>query len=262
MPPKPPSTIDEYKRWLREEYDVKVDRITESYFDSIALKVHQDFTNSRFWTEAKSGISSLAQEYHTDTGYNLLAGEEEPALKMKPFESFLEKTFRSNVVNNKKWPEEPEGGWLFPDTWFSKINDLVRTTYVVKYLDGVKHLGAWLKKIGDGFDLESKLDFEAKDDGYYAAHFYIYFPCEVPQQDWDTKREIFSIEIQITTQIQDVIKNLLHKYYAERRAKAPTSGLKWQWRYGTDEFAANYLGHILHYMEGMIMDVRERPKGT
>ena len=24
------------------------------------------------------------------------------------------------------------------------------------------------------------------------------------------------------------------------------------------EFAANYLGHVLHYVEGMIMDIREK----
>lgn len=34
--------------------------------------------------------------------------------------------------------------------------------------------------------------------------------------------------------------------------------IKWQWDYESDEFIPNYLGHILHYIEGMIMEVRKR----
>ena len=66
------------------------------------------------------------------------------------------------------------------------------------------------------------------------------------------------IEIQITTQLQDVIRKLLHIYYEERRKKITEDDIKWQWDYKSDEFVANYLGHILHYVEGMIMDVRSK----
>ena len=66
------------------------------------------------------------------------------------------------------------------------------------------------------------------------------------------------VEIQITTQLQEVIRRLLHKYYERQRSGRSTSDLKWQWDYKSDEFAANYLGHILHYVEGMIMDVRDK----
>ncbi len=43
-----------------------------------------------------------------------------------------------------------------------------------------------------------------------------------------------------------------------RRKLLKPPDTKWQWDYKGDEFATNYLGHILHYVEGMIMDVRER----
>ncbi|KKK63816.1 hypothetical protein LCGC14_2990500, partial [marine sediment metagenome] len=49
--------------------------------------------------------------------------------------------------------------------------------------------------------------------------------------------------------------------YDQRRAERPTSNVKWQWDYRSDEFAANYLGHILHYVEGMIIDVRDKRIG-
>lgn len=45
-----------------------------------------------------------------------------------------------------------------------------------------------------------------------------------------------------------------------RREAAPVpSDVAWQWQYRGDQFVPNYLGHILHYIEGMIMEVRERP---
>ena len=67
------------------------------------------------------------------------------------------------------------------------------------------------------------------------------------------------MEIQITTQVQELILNLLHKYYERRRNKIEPDN--WQWDHASDEFATNYLGHILHYVEGMIVEVRERHDG-
>ena len=78
---------------------------------------------------------------------------------------------------------------------------------------------------------------------------------------WDTERIDVSIELQITTQLQEVIRKLLHSYYENVRKRAgEREDVKWQWNYKSEEFAANYLGHILHYIEGMIMEVRERQR--
>ena len=67
--------------------------------------------------------------------------------------------------------------------------------------------------------------------------------------------------MQITTQLQEVIRKLLHKHYESRRKRTTPDELKWQWDYKSDEFSANYLGHILHYIEGMIMEVRDKQEG-
>ncbi|GAI51334.1 unnamed protein product [marine sediment metagenome] len=53
---------------------------------------------------------------------------------------------------------------------------------------------------------------------------------------------------------------MLHKYYEETRKRLEKEDIKWQWNYKSDEFVANYLGHILHYVEGMIMEIREKQK--
>ena len=48
--------------------------------------------------------------------------------------------------------------------------------------------------------------------------------------------------------------------YEKKRIMDKKPKFKWQWDYTSDEFAANYLGHILHYVEGMIIDIREKQK--
>jgi predicted NAD-dependent protein-ADP-ribosyltransferase YbiA (DUF1768 family) len=99
---------------------------------------------------------------------------------------------------------------------------------------------------------------EARPEGYYAAHFYARNEFEISKLDWDTERVSVSVEIQVTTQLQEVIKNLLHTYYEKRRLAAQDAPADWQWDYRTDECCTNDLGHILHYVEGMIVEIRER----
>jgi hypothetical protein len=31
--------------------------------------------------------------------------------------------------------------------------------------------------------------------------------------------------------------------------------MKWQWDYECNEFAPNYIGHVLHYIEGAVMQI-------
>jgi len=83
---------------------------------------------------------------------------------------------------------------------------------------------------------------------------------EIPRITWDTETAEVSVELQITTQLQETIRRLLHKYYEQRRKQPSAGDVKWQWDFRNDEFAANYLGHILHYVEGMIMEIREKQK--
>ena len=67
------------------------------------------------------------------------------------------------------------------------------------------------------------------------------------------------MELQITTQLQNSIRALVHKHYESRRDQS-TPSQDWKWDHTSNEFATNYLGHILHYLEGMIVDIRERQR--
>ena len=96
---------------------------------------------------------------------------------------------------------------------------------------------------------------ECQMQGFAIQHdqSYVYKTAfEVPADDWDTKKINVKIEIQIRTQVQDVIRRLLHNYYEKRRQHIDKQDVNWQWNYRSDDFSANYLGHILHYLEGLI----------
>ena len=158
----------------------------------------------------------------------------------------------------------PADGWLLPPSWFSNTNDIIRTSIAVKYLDGVDFLVANLNTLAQNSGCNFRCDFEARAEGYYAAQTYIIIECEVPSETFGKEMTLFSFEVEITTQLKEVIKGLLHYHFERRRLAISNDGSskKWQWDYKSDEFAANYLGHILHYLEGMIMDVRATQKRT
>jgi hypothetical protein len=168
-------------------------------------------------------------------------------------------TYRKNVLENGKFPEAPADGWCLPPGWYSQIHDIVRTTIVVKYIDGVPLV---LKRLGDiasATGLASSGNLETREDGYYGAHFNCHKECEIPTMDWSKETRLIDLEIQVTTQIKDVIKQLLHTYYeAHRMTGLPARLSDIAWNYREEEFVATYLGHILHYVEGMIIEVRDR----
>lgn len=128
----------------------------------------------------------------------------------------------------------------------------------MKYIDGVEFLvnpvGSLYEKL---YCLPCKIDYEAKDEGYYAAHVSVKIKFEIMGSSFETIIVETPVEIQIMTQLQELIVMLLHKYYETNRREIARDE-KWQWNYKSDEFAANYLGHILHYVEGMIVEIRDK----
>ena len=256
-----PKYPDEYKKWLKQEHEAEISDRTVMYYESVTEKLKRDFEKSDFWVTLLASLREFDSEYRLQTGYPLLfTAEAEPELHIKPFNSFLLRTYRKNILENSHWPDEPEGGWILPNNWYSQINDIIRTLVVVKYLDGVEFMVGNISSLCRQHSLPCDAFFEAKEEGYYAAHLHTECEFEIPAPTWDTERITVSIEIQITTQLQEAIRRLIHKYYEKRRELIKEEDIKWQWNYKSDEFVANYLGHILHYVEGMIMEIREKQK--
>jgi hypothetical protein len=248
-----------YRRWLHDAHKVSVGPRLQTRYDAVVAKAKVDFESSAFWAQLVERLKDFEGAYRLQAGgFPLLQNPQPPVIQTKSFESFLLKTRRRNVIENANWPDPPEGGWLLPDEWYSNLNDLIRTSFVVKYLDGVGFLSKHVAQICVDQGIEHVLSFEARMEGHYAAHLCITQPCQIPGKNWDTEAMPITFEIQITTQVQDLIRKLLHQYYESRRVLPEPERLDWQWEYESDEFIANYLGHILHYVEGMIMEVRNR----
>ena len=255
-----PKNIEEYKKWLQEKHKIEISERTLVHYDSVTSKVKRDFEGSVFWIQLTKNLREFDSVYNLEKHYPLFISDLKPEVYIKPFDSFLLKTARKNILENICWPNEPDGGWVLPNNWFSRINDIIRTLLKVKYLDGVGFLIDRIHVHCEQHGMPCEVFLQAREEGYYAAHLYTKQEFEIPRFTWDTENVEMSVEIQITTQLQEVIRRLLHKYYEERRGRLKEEDTKWQWNYESDEFIANYLGHILHYVEGMIMEVREKQK--
>lgn len=266
MAPKKPKDISEYRVWLedkseREKSDVLFAEGWEDEYEYVSNKIQLGFMQASIWKDLMKNLREYDAKYHIQTGYPLFLGESTPQIIVKPFDSFLLKTFRKNVIENRNWPDEPENGWILPENWFSTINDITRSMLIVKYLDGVEFMVSTISDLCSHYNLRDRVFWEARPDGYYSAHLYVTFTLEIPKRPWDTKKIEVTTEIQIITQLQDIILRLLRKYYEGRRKEGRSKDIQWQWDYKNEEFATNYLGHILHYVEGMIMEIRERREG-
>ena len=249
----------EYKKWLEKEHGVKLSPAKARY-ETIAKNMRDQFVASEFWRRFEAEFRNIGATFQTTTGYELFTTDKPGPVVMKSFDACLLKTYRQNVIDNDDWPHEPSRKWILPVNWFERANDIVRTLVVVKYLDGLNFVAQTLHEMASIFDLDPRESFQARDEGYYAAHVYLRPEIEIPGETWDMVRIKACVEIQIATQIQDVIRKLLHTYYEENRTRPRQEKDQWRWDYKSDRFVANSLGHVLHYMEAMILDVREKQK--
>jgi hypothetical protein len=157
-------------------------------------------------------------------------------------------------------PNPPKHGWFLPDSCHSRINDVVRTTFVVKYLDGVHFLWNKISELALKHKLPTRIWYEARVEGYYGAHIYIEPTFVVPGLGANIDSKKFQIELQISTQLKELLQVLTHPYHELRRRqrKKENNNDLWQWNPSCEEFIPNYLGHMLHYIEGMLMQMRDK----
>ncbi len=251
-----PSDLDEYAEWLESEFDVELAGLPEQH-ERVASALKSQFERSDFWKAFCSELSELGSAYYLRTGGFFFGAASDPIVTVKDWGPFWLKTYRRNVLENTRWPRPPSGGWLLPQDWYREITDVIRTKVVVRYLDGISDVVRLIAEGARKARHGSHVAYQASEEGYYAAHIDVRRRFEIPRADFDTDRVSAAVEIQVTTQVKDVIAELLHRYYAVRRASAPTDDM-WQWDYLSDGFRSRYLGHMAHYLEGVIMDLRGR----
>jgi hypothetical protein len=252
-----PTFPEEYLDWLDSEHGVSIGPDTESEYASFARQLERQFRASAFFERLPQRLLELHANYKVEKGTALLASPSRAiSIDVKSWTSFFEKSYRRNVRDNKRWPSTPDRGWVLPESWFNKIGDIVRMLVVVRYLDGMDKVANAMSQLALDTGLSATVGRLAKVEGYYATHTDIAFAPRVPV-GLDVAEVPTSVEIQITTELQANIRDLAHGHYERRRMADETDPTAWQWDYRGAEFSSNYLGHVLHYLEGMIMQLRE-----
>ena len=254
-----PKNEKEFLIWFSELYNFK-QKDYSNYYNQVTNNLRENFCNTPYWNEVKKQYKDWDNQYYSDYNVNLFTSDEAPKVVIKSLDSLLNKAYRKNVLRNNNFPNEPEGGWITPDNWFDNIHDIIRTSFVVKYLDGVKFVESKLKELAKNIGMDDSFlcEYEARDDGYYAAHAGIRLSIDLLTKSWTMEKHIISVEMQITTELQEMIKALLHKYYEKNRTTIIPEDYKWQWDYRNEQFVPNYMGHIAHYIEGMIVEIRDK----
>jgi hypothetical protein len=178
---------------------------------------------------------------------------------IKPYNSFIDKCYRINVIENQKFPDPPDDGWVTPRTCYSRFHDIVRCRLVCKYIDGLKFISDRLPKHAE----ESKVEMGGynfqRDSGYYAFHKHIKFVVPVLHQSPSDFEDVeFKAEVQITTQLQEILNDLAHVDYEDVRLLQVDDQDSWKWDYESDRFKASYMGHMLHGLEVFIVELRNK----
>lgn len=252
-------TEHEYRDWLESTTGVHwVDFEQESYLNT-AERLRAEFETSPFWMSVVRRLQNLHAQSETETSYGLLAHpDQSPPIVKKSWDSLVLKSYRRNILDNPNWPDAPARGWTTPDNWFETVGDIVRSTVVVRYLDGVEVVRQAIVDVAGDFGVSTLVEYEAREDGYYALHLTATLSLSASSKAWQAVQLNIPVEIQICTQVQEVLRTLTHKFYVDRRRRPAVTDQKWQWNCHSEQFVPNYLGHILHYADGMIMNVRHQ----
>jgi ppGpp synthetase/RelA/SpoT-type nucleotidyltranferase len=231
------------------------------YFESTQVALLNNLRSGEFFKKLPGRLESLAEQYFTRTKTPLFldASLANFELQKKSFDSAIDKAYRLNVVWNRDWPKPPRSGeWIVPDNWHNHLDDLVRGIFVCKYMDGPLEACKVMSDLAKEEGVESFYSSRQLDDGYYAYHFYVTLPVEFAAKDWNTTNCNLKIEVQVTTQLQELGRNLTHQVYVTRRSQLDQDKHAWKWDHSSEQFKAGYVAHTLHLIEGLIVDMRNK----
>lgn len=222
---------------------------------------HQSVTDSGILSQIVTELRSLPTRYAAGRPHLLFYPPTIPAelgLLTKPFSSAIDKLYRSNILYNKQFPEPPRSGWIEPPELYEKIDDLIRTRLVCKYMDGPRFVCEALMRHCRQAGIDSKFRELSTEAGYYAWHYYVRIPVELMLEAASVVQKNMWVEIQITTQLAEVITALTHEFYEARRSAGPVpKDNDWKWDASSQGFRSAYLGHGLHLLEGIIQNLKD-----
>lgn len=241
--------------WAKKKIPDDLNDQVRRCFDANAVAALSTAERHEFFTSLEPFVEAVDKDYQNKVGAGLLVPGTSLELGKKSFDSTVDKLFRKNVLLNKRFPAAPKNGWFSSQNCASRINDIVRGILVCRYLDGPEFLAQRLKARAEEMKLPARYYSQQNDRGYYAFHFYVSIPVEIVDLTWRPSTVEVQIEIQLSTQLQEVLRSLTHKSYEHLRLLTPTPDDGWKWDFGTERFKASYLGHTLHLIEGLIVEL-------
>lgn len=259
-PPPAPSAIvvgramsePDFFSWFESQENIS---FRKSQFGMHAGYLFTEVQSHPFVLELSKTLVVWDDECKRDNNYPLLMDAELPPFNRKSYDSFLNKIYRSCCVYNNKFPAAPDAGWITDANYLSVINDLVRNKISCKFIDGPRILSAKLVELAAKHGLRAEYSSRNYDDGYYAYHVYVYFPLIIDLGTSPAVTHEVAVEIQISTQLKEVMYEILHKFYADDRSKVFKDD--WKWDLGSLKFKSGYLSHTLHMLEAMIVELRD-----
>ncbi len=258
---KKPKDISEYKEWVK-------DNLGTDFNDESSLNLYETNINSAlsaieehiFFTNLSDKLLDWSNSYENTTGSILLMSQERLKLIQKSYESAINKSFRVNILQNKNFPKPPEKGWVVHKNLYTYFNDVIRGTIVCRFIDAPTFLTNELSNYARTLKLDTRYYSQEREEGYYAYHFYVFIPVKLLDESFRRVDSKIEVEIQITTQLQELLKSLTHKLYEVDRLATKKFDSKWKWEYKTNRFKVSYLSHTLHLLESVIVESRNSSK--
>ncbi len=254
-----PETVADYLKWAEVALNssfVGDDRL-QSVYATNSQNILNRVNQHQFFEHFSQKTKVWEAEYEQRMGAKLFTGNADPNLQIKSYESVVEKTFRQNILLNTNFPNQPQKGWLDYSSIYEQFNDLVRGSLVCKFIDGPEFVAKAIVAYAAEHELESRQYSHERDDGYYAYHVYVKFPVSIFDLSFNKSERMVEVEIQLTTQLQEVLRSLTQRHYETERLKRNPDRGKWKWDFSSSRFKVGYLSHALHLLESVILDARK-----
>lgn len=227
------------------------------YWSSLEANLQRAASSVEFapvWHPVRERLKELAYDYQAQTESTLLSGEYK--FVFKSISSIKSKLVR-DFFHDGKWRDEPFfscDGLLIPN-----IGDLIRTRFVVEYLDAVGLIAKSLQVYLQSVDSLVVHKPKGEKEGYFAHH--LVFKDSFIFDFVGNKYIVpLRIEVQIGTVSATRHWNLSHKIYETDREASPN--LDWQWNSADPRFICHQLGHMLHLSEGLFVELRNKNRGA
>ena len=226
--------------------DLRIEEVAWDVLDDLLDKWTEQIKTSFLWQQFRKDQPKIERGYKELKERNLALNS--ISWQRKSIDSIKGKLYR-----------DFKSGKKVKDLWnyhkgIPKLNDLIRTRIVCRYMDGVPYILNNLESISKRLKIQTTNKLDPGSEEYFAYHFRFKNSFEVP----GTKKKItLPCEIQIATELGTRIWEETHLLYElEREGYLPDT--QWKWDKNDARFLGKQLGHLLHTIDGLILDAQNR----